>query len=163
MTAHTMGTSTLDITPTASTMNTTGLVFKMYGDHFVGSIPVALSGNSPQPPTKNPPYADEPKTRSGSPTYPLDVFAALSPDQKYLNVSVVNATDAEQKLDLNLTGATVNGPSTLWQMTGKDLDAANHVGQPAQVEIRQVPIDSAPKTLTIAPISINIYRFQLVH
>ena len=76
---------------------------------------------------------------------------------------MVNATDAEQKLDLNLTGATVNGPSTLWQMTGKDLDAANHVGQPAQVEIRQVPIDSAPKTLTIAPISINIYRFQLVH
>ncbi|HEU5402440.1 MAG TPA: alpha-N-arabinofuranosidase, partial [Terriglobales bacterium] len=163
MTAHTMGTSTLDITPTASTMNTTGLVFKVYGDHFVGSIPVAVSGNSPQPPTHNPPYADEPTKSSGSPTYPLDVFAALSPDHKYLNVSVVNATDSEQKLDLDLAGASVEGRPKLWQITGKDLDAADHVGQPDQVEIREVPVDGAPKTLTIAPISINVYRFQVVH
>ena len=41
MTAHTMGVSTLDYNSTAATMNTTGLIFKMYGDHFVGSIPVA--------------------------------------------------------------------------------------------------------------------------
>ena len=163
MTAHTMGTSTLDITPTASTMNTTGLVFTMYGDHFVGSIPVAVSGNSPQPPTKNPPYADEPKTRSGSPTYPLDVFAALSPDHKYLNVSVVNATDSEQKLDLDLTGASLQGASTLWQMTGKDLNAADRVGQPPEVTIREIPVDDPAKLITVAPISVNVYRFPLGH
>ena len=32
-----------------STMNATGLLFQLYGEHFVGSIPVALTGNSPQP------------------------------------------------------------------------------------------------------------------
>ncbi|HLJ75893.1 MAG TPA: hypothetical protein VKT75_00695 [Acidobacteriaceae bacterium] len=163
MTAHTMGTSTLDITPVSSTMNTTGLVFKLYGDHFVGSIPVAVSGNSPQPPTHNPPYADEPKTSSGSPTYPLDVFAALSPDHKYLNVSVVNATNSEQKLELSLNGAAVQGSSTLWQMTGNDLDAANRAGHPAQVTIREVPIDATSKTITVVPISINVYRFAVGH
>jgi alpha-N-arabinofuranosidase len=161
MTAHTMGTSTMDITPTAATMNTTGLIFKLYGDHFVGSIPVAVSGNSPQPPTKNPPYADEPKTRSGSPTYPLDVFAALSPDRKFLNVSVVNATDKEQKLDLNFAGVRVEGAPTLWQMTGKDLNAANHVGQPTEVEIQEVPISGASGSVTVAPISIDVYRFAV--
>ncbi|HEV2136714.1 MAG TPA: alpha-N-arabinofuranosidase [Terracidiphilus sp.] len=161
MTAHTMGTSTLDITPTASTMNTTGLVFKLYGDHFVGSIPVDVAGNSPQPPTHNPPYADQPKTRSGSPTYPLDVFAALTPDRKYLNVAVVNVTDSEQKLHLNFGGATVQGASTLWQITGKDLNAEDRVGQPAQVAIKEIPIGGALSTITVAPISIDVYRFPL--
>ncbi|HVT98529.1 MAG TPA: hypothetical protein VHE33_13580 [Acidobacteriaceae bacterium] len=161
MTAHTMGTSTLDITPTASTMNTTGLVFKLYGDHFVGSIPVAVSGNSPQPATKNPPYADEPKSRSGSPTYPLDVFAALSPDHKYLTVSVVNATDKEQKLDLDFAGGRIEGAPTLWRMTGRDLDAADHAGEPAQVSIEEVPMHDASSAVTVAPISIDIYRFPV--
>ena len=161
MTAHTMGTSTLDITPTASTMNTTGLVFKLYGDRFVGSIPVAVSGNSPQPPTHNPPYADQPKTRSGSPTYPLDVFAALTPDRKYLNVAVVNATDSEQKLDLNFTGARIEGASKLWQITGKDLNAEDRVGQPEQVAIKKVPIGNAAKSVTVAPISIDVYQFPV--
>jgi alpha-N-arabinofuranosidase len=161
MTAHTMGTSTLDITPTASTMNTTGLVFKLYGDRFVGAIPVAVSGNSPQPPTHNPPYADQPKTRSGSPTYPLDVFAALTPDRKYLNVAVVNATDSEQKLDLNFTGARIEGATTLWQITGKDLNAEDRVGQPGQVAIRKMPISGASKSITVAPISIDVYQFPV--
>ena len=104
MSAHTMGVSTLDYTPTAATMNSTGLMFKLYANHFAGTIPVALSGNSPQPPTRNPPYADEPKQPSGSPTYPLDMFAALTSDRKYLMLAVVNATETEQKFDLNVTG-----------------------------------------------------------
>jgi alpha-N-arabinofuranosidase len=161
MTAHTMGTSTLDITPTASTMNVTGLIFKLYGDHFVGSIPVQVSGNSPQPPTHNPPYADEPKTSSGSPTYPLDVFAAYTPDHKYLNIAVVNATNSEQKLNLNIAGAQLAGPSKLWQITGKDLNAEDRVGQPAQVAIKEIPIGDAPKTLTVAPFSVGVYQFPV--
>ena len=39
MAAHTMGTSTLDFNRTASTLNTLGLVFKMYSNHFPGTIP----------------------------------------------------------------------------------------------------------------------------
>jgi alpha-N-arabinofuranosidase len=141
------------------TANTTGLVFKLYGDHFIGSIPVALSGNSPQPETKNPPYADEPKTSSGSPTYPLDMFAALTPDRKFLNLAVVNATESEQKFNLSVAGARVAGPSKLWQLTGDSLDAANHVGQPPQVAVKEIQLGGAPGTITVAPISINIYQF----
>ena len=50
MTAFTMGVSTLDFSQTAATLNTNGLLFKLYGEHLgAGSIPVALTGNSPQP------------------------------------------------------------------------------------------------------------------
>ena len=161
MSAHTMGTSTLDITPTASTMNATGLVFKMYHD-FVGTIPVAVSGDSPQPATDSQRYADEPKTSSGSPTYPLDVFAALTPDHKYLNIAVVNATNSDQKFDLNVNGARIEGASTLWQLTGNSPDAVDRVGQAPQLEIKEIPIANAPKVVTVAPISVNIYRFPVM-
>ena len=161
MGAHTMGTSSLDVSPTASTINAVGLVYKMYSEQFPGSIPVALSGNSPQPPTQNPPYADEPKTSSGSPTYPLDMIAALTPDHKYLKLAVVNATETEQKFDLSAAGVKLAGPSELWQMTGSSLDAANHVGQPSQVEVKDIPIGNASGTITVAPISVSIYEFPL--
>jgi alpha-N-arabinofuranosidase len=138
----------------------------MYSNNFVGAIPVAISGNSPQPAPKFPPGGDEPKTSSGSPTYPLDIFAALSADKKFLIVSVVNATDSEQKFDLNVSGTRVAGPSTLWQLTGATVDAANRVGQPPQVEIKQIETrdsanDKTPGTISVAPISVNIYRFPI--
>jgi len=161
MAAHTTGVSTIDFNRTSATMNTLGLTFKMYSDNFVGAIPVALSGNSPQPAPRFPPGGDEPKTSSGSPTYPLDVFAALSADKKFLIISVVNATDSEQKFDLNVTGTRVAGPSTLWQLTGATVDAANRVGQPPQVEIKEISIANIPGSISVAPISVNIYRFPV--
>ena len=162
MTAHTTGVSTIDFNRTAATLNALGLVFKMYSNHFVGAIPVALSGNSPQPAPKYPAGGeDQPQTSSGSPTYPLDMFAALTPDRKYLTVAVVNATEAEQKVDVNVSGVRVAGPSTLWQMTGGSLDATNRVGQEAQVSVKEIALGDAPHALSVAPISISIYRFPV--
>ncbi len=161
MSAHTMGVSTMDYTATAATLNTTGLIFKMYSNQFAGAIPVALTGNSPQPPTKNPPYADEPKQPSGSPTYPLDMFAALTPDRKYLTVAVVNATEKEQQFHLSVTGTRLGGPSTLWRMTGSSVDSANHVGLPPQVEVKEIPMGTSSGSIPVAPISVNIYRFSV--
>ena len=160
MGARTMGTSALDITPTASTFNTIGLTYKMYGEQFPGTIPVALNGNSPQPPT-NPNYADEPKVRSGSPTYPLDMFAALTPDHKTLVLSVVNATDKEQKVDMSVTGTNLAGASKEWTLSGSSLDAANHVGAPPQVQVKETSLASAPSSITVAPYTVSIYRFPV--
>ena len=162
MSAHTMGVSTLDYTPTAATMNTTGLIFKLYGDHFApGSVPVDLSGNSPQPAPKYPIGGDQPDTNSGSPTYPLDMFAALTPDHKFLTLVVVNATEEPQKFDLNVTGERLAGPSKLWQLTGKGLEAANKVGEQPQVEVKEISIEKVPQTLSVAPISVNVYSFAV--
>jgi alpha-N-arabinofuranosidase len=74
----------------------------------------------------------------------------------------VNATESEQKFDLDVSGARLEGPSTLWQMTGKDLEAANHVGEPPQVTVKEIPLGDAPGTISVAPISVNVYRFPVV-
>lgn len=162
MSAHTMGVSTLDYNPTAATLNTTGLLFKMYGSRFVpGSVPVALSGNSPQPAPKYPIGGDQPETNSGSPTYPLDMFAGLTPDHKFLTLAVVNATESEQKFDLNVAGTRLAGKSTLWQMTGKTLDSTNKVGEPPQVEVKEIPVGEVSQTLSVVPDSVSIYQFPV--
>jgi alpha-N-arabinofuranosidase len=161
MAAHTMGTSTLDISPTTSTLNPLGLAFKVYSHNFAGSIPVAVSGNSPQPAPQYPVGGDQPKVSSGSPTYPLDIFAALTADRQYLTVAVVNATEKAHPLDLNVSGTKLAGPATLWQITAPSLDAANQAGQPPQVELKESHLDGNASPITVAPISINVYRFPV--
>jgi alpha-N-arabinofuranosidase len=162
MGAQTSGVSLIDFNRTSSTMNGLGLVYKMYGDHFVGAIPVALTGNSPQPAPKFPAGSpDQPEKSSGSPTYPLDMYAALSPDRKFLIVSVVNATETEQTVDLSVTGAHLAGPSTLWQLTAKSASALNRVGQEPQLATKESSIGNAPAAITVAPISVNIYQFPV--
>lgn len=158
MAAHTTGASMLDIGRTSSTMNTLGLIFKLYSNHFVGAIPVAVNGNSPQPaPIVT--TGDQPNATSGSPTYPLDMFAALSPDHKSLLLSVVNATNSPQTFTMD--GERVAGDAKLWQITGSDIGAADRLGQPPQVEIKESSAGSS-KTLTVAPISVNVYSFPLL-
>jgi len=162
MTAFTMGVSTLDFNQTAATLNSNGLLFKLYGEHLgAGAIPVALTGNSPQPAPTEQIVPNLQQTSAGSPTYPLDMLAALSPDRKFLTLSVVNATSSQQSFDLNLSGLRLSGGASLWTMTGPALDAANHVGQPPQVQVKESTLAAIPQNLSVAPISVTIFRFPV--
>src|ERR1035437_9814959 len=160
MAAYTMSVSTIDYNNTAAVYNARGLFYKTLREHF-GTLPVVVTGNSPQPVPKYPPYGDQPAESAGSATYPLDMVAAITEDHKYLTLSVVNATDSAQKLNINVGGVRLTGPSTVWQITGSSLDAENHVGQPAQVEVKEIPIGDASQPLSVAPYSVDIYRFPL--
>src|SRR6185437_8698000 len=83
MAALTFATATLTSNRTEAVLNPTGLLFKMYRDHF-GRIPVEVTGNSPQPKPVFPAGGDQPAVNPGSDTYPLDVSAALSEDRRTL-------------------------------------------------------------------------------
>jgi alpha-N-arabinofuranosidase len=154
MTAFTMGVSTLDYNQTAATLNTNGLLFRLYGEHLG-------AGSIPQPAPTQHMVGDLPRTSAGSPTYPLDMVAALSEDHKFLILAVVNATDTEQRFDFNVNGVHPEGNATLWQMTGKDLIAANHVGRPPEVEVKESAIREVPTMLSVPPISVDIYRLPM--
>ena len=122
MAGHTMATSSIEFSPTAAALNTTGLLFQLYRDHF-GTVPVEVDGNSPPPSPKYPVGGDQPKVNAGSPTYPLDVSAALTPDGRFLTVAVVNPTESVQDLDLTIKGVDLRGAGRVWRMTGSGLDA----------------------------------------
>jgi alpha-N-arabinofuranosidase len=118
-------------------------------------------GNSPQPTPKWPVGGDQPKVNAGSPTYPLDMVAALTADKKFLTIAVVNPTESAQPLELNIQGVQVGGQAKMWQMTGANADTANVVGQKPQVEVVEKQLKDIPKTLSVDPISVNIFSFPV--
>jgi alpha-N-arabinofuranosidase len=160
MSAFTMGVSTINFNATESAFNTTGLMFKLYRDHF-GALPVEVAGNSPQPAPKWPIGGEQPATSPGSATYPLDISAAFTSDRKFLTVAVVNPTEEAQSLNLHLEGVQLGSGTKLWQMTGPGPDAANALGKKPEVEVSEKSAAAASETISVAPVSINIYQFEV--
>jgi alpha-N-arabinofuranosidase len=103
--------------------------------------------------------ADQPKVNAGSPTYPVDVSAALTADGKFLTVAVVNPTESAQTLDLGVKGIVLRRNGRMWRMTGPNLTAATGLTS-HEVQVTESSVDQTPNTLEIAPISITIYEFE---
>jgi alpha-N-arabinofuranosidase len=156
MAAFTMGMSWIDYNRTDSIYSNAGLLFKMYNRNF-GDVPVTVTGNSPQPAPKWPVGGDQPQVNAGSPTWPLDIAAALKDNGRLLTVAVVNATDTAHQTSLNLTNFKARPHGRMWRLTGPNLDAANKVGQPQQVTVREAAFNAA--TLSVAPYSVELYEF----
>ena len=150
MAAYTFATSLLS---TNKTLNANGLVFKIYRDYF-GTIPVEVFGNSPQPKPTDPPGGEQPIVNAGSDTFPLDVVAAWTEDHRALTVAVLNPTEVEQPLKLNIAGADLSGKGTLWRLASAESDGQNPT-------ITSSPVDSVPSAVTLPRFSINIYELQL--
>jgi alpha-N-arabinofuranosidase len=153
MAAYTFATSLLARDGTNVTLNANGLVFRIYRDHF-GSIPVEVSGNSPQPKPADPPGGEQPAVNAGSDTFPMDVVAAWTSDHRALTVAVLNPTDAVQPLKLNITGADLSGKGTLWQL----VSTADNGQNP---NISSSPIDSVPDSITLPHFSVSIYELSV--
>jgi alpha-N-arabinofuranosidase len=150
MAGHTFATSLLARNETPATLNANGLVFKIYRDHF-GSIPVEVSGNSPQPKVTDPVGGEQPAVNAGSATFPVDVVSAWTADRRTLTVAVLNPTDVDQSLKLSIAGTALTGKGTLWRLapTGSDIQKPG---------ITSSPVDSIPDSLTVPRYSINIYE-----
>jgi alpha-N-arabinofuranosidase len=156
--AFTFATGMMSQTRTDATLNPTGLLFKMYRDHF-GTIPVEVSGNSPQPKPIFPPGGDQSAVNPGSDTYPLDVSAAWSEDRMTLTIAVLNPSDATQSMNLTVKGATLANQGTLWQMAPSKVDAVVAVGKPPEVFVEEHTLGGLPQTIEAPPFSVNIYSF----
>lgn len=160
MSAFTFGISCLDFSSTEAIYSSTGLLFKLYRDHF-GTLPVEVAGNSPQPAPQWPVGGDQPEVNAGSPTYPLDVVAALTQDRRFLTVAIVNPTESLHEISLTIEGVQPGGHARMWQMTGPTLRAANTLGHKPQVEVGQKALTQPPGKVSVAPASITICEFDV--
>ncbi len=158
--ALTFATATISSNRTEAVLNPTGLLFKMYRDHF-GEIPVEVTGNSPQPKPAFPAGGDQPAVNPGSETYPLDVSAALSEDRRTLSIAVLNPSDSEQSIQLAIQGATLGSAGKLWRMAPDSIDATNKVGSKPEVQVEEQQLGALPVTVTVRPFSVNIYSYSI--
>jgi alpha-N-arabinofuranosidase len=158
--AFTFATAMINEDRTRAVLSPTGLLFKMYREHF-GSIPVEVSGDSPQPKPIYPAGGDQPAVNPGSDTYPLDVSAALSDDRKMLTFAVLNPSDSEQSLKAIVNGAKLASQGHLWRMTPAKLTAVNIVGQKPEVEVQEQQLTSVSDAMSVPPYSVSIYSFPV--
>ena len=156
----TFATAMISADRTEAVLSPTGLLFKMYREHF-GSIPVQVSGDSPQPKPLYPPGGDQPAVNPGSDTYPLDVSAALSDNRKTLTFAVLNPSDSEQQLKLSIGGATLSSHGNLWRMAPSSVDATIAVGQEPGVVVQEMGLASMPDTISVRPFSVSVYSFAV--
>jgi alpha-L-arabinofuranosidase len=141
-------------------LNPVGMLFKFYRERF-GTIPVDVSGNSPQPKPKAPPGGEQPVVHAGSDTFPFDVAATWTADRKALTVAVINPTETARTLHLEIRGVDLSGKGTLRRMAPHILTANVVVGQEPEVKIEELPIDHVPSTATFPPFSVNMYELPI--
>ena len=151
MAAYTFATSLLKQTPTGDKLNSNGLVFKLYRDHF-GTIPVEVTGNSPQPKPLDPPGGEQPVVNAGSATFPLDVAGAWTGDHHTMTIAVLNPTNVEQSINLTVSGARLAHKGMLWRLA-----SANPNGKDAR--ITSDAVNSLSGLITLPRFSVNIYVF----
>ncbi len=160
MGAFTFATAMMSSNRTEAELNPTGMLFKMYRDHF-GTIPVEVTGNSPQPKPTFPAGGDQPAVNPGSDTYPLDVSAAFSEDRKTLAIAVLNPSDSEQSIRIAINGAKLTGAGKLWRMAPGSIDATVQVDKKPEVQVEEQTLGALPGTITVRPFSVNIYSYSV--
>ena len=158
--AFTFATAMMSEDRTRAVLNPTGLLFKMYRGHF-GSIPVEVTGDSPQPKPIYPAGGDQPAVNPGSDTFPLDVSAAFSDDRKTLTFAVLNPSDSAQRLLLAINGAKIADKGHLWRMAPQSVDATITVGKKPEVVLEELAVGSLPDTISVPPFSVNIYSYGI--
>jgi alpha-N-arabinofuranosidase len=138
-----------------------GLVMKLMATHFAGALPVEVGGNSPQQPMRGTQMVDIGTRPTGSPTFPLDVVAAVSSDRKTFLLSVVNPTEEAQELSPRITGVQLRATGKLWQIAGPALDTAGEGDKKPPVAIREYPQKELADKLQVPPTSVSVYAFDI--
>jgi alpha-N-arabinofuranosidase len=124
--------------PTESVLDTTGQVLKLYRRHF-GQIPVGVSGT----------------------IGPMDVSAALTENREKLTVAVVNPTDKEREIPIELKGTRVADKGKQWIITGPDPMAINVPGKEPQVTIVEKSVLGLSGKLAVPGYSVNIFELEI--
>jgi len=123
---------------TDAAFETTGLVLKLYRNNF-GILPVAVTGD----------------------TAPIDVSAALTEDHKVLTIGIVNPTEQERELAIDLKGAQLTGTGALGLIAHSDPMAYNEPGEEPNVLIIEKPVSGVSNVLNIPPLSISLYKLAV--
>jgi alpha-N-arabinofuranosidase len=74
---------------------------------------------------------------------------------------VLNPSDAEQSIHLDIHGASLASTGKLWRMAPNSLDAEVKAGSPAEVQVEEQSLGALPATVTLRPHSVNIYSYPV--
>ncbi len=125
-------------TPVAAAFETTGLVLKLYRNHF-GTIPAKVS-EAPEP---------------------LDISAAWTQDRKALTLAIVNPEERPHQLALQWANASPSSRAKEWLITGSSPSEYNEPGVPQRIKIQETKTNLDFNKLNVPPLSVILYRFEV--
>jgi alpha-N-arabinofuranosidase len=94
---------------------------------------------------------------------PVDVQVALTEDRSKATVGIINASDIERAVKLNVVGGRLTSKAKRYVITGEGEMAYNSPGQPPNVaaaETNSVAFD--PTRVRVPPISVTLYVVDIV-
>jgi len=74
-------------------------------------------------------------------------------------MAVVNPTESTRELDLSITGVELQGKGRHWRPTGPTIDSMTGLSR-HEVQVAEIPLTETPKTLKVAPVSIEVYELE---
>ena len=125
-------------TQTASAFETTGLVLKLYRNHF-GTVPVKVESTNPN----------------------LDISAALTEDQSELTIAVVNMDSIPQLLQLDFGNIIPSKQGQQWVIQNSNPEAYNTPGEQPQVVIEEQLLDFSKKVMEVPGYSVKMIKVGL--
>ena len=158
--AFTFATAMMSANRTDAVLNPAGMMFRMYREHF-GSIPVEVGGDSPQPKPVYPAGGDQPALNPGSPTYPVDVSAAITQDHKALTIAVINPSEHSQEIRISISGVNLAENGSLWRLAPDRVDAQVSVGKPPEVVEKTQALGALPEKIWVLAGSISILSYSV--
>jgi len=123
---------------TAAALEITGLVLKLYGNNY-GTIPIEVTGD----------------------TEPVDIAAAWTTDRKAITIGIVNPTEQEQTITMDLKGAQLAGTGKLGIIANSDPQAYNDPDEGAKVVIEEQQLSNVTNTLTVPALSASLYTLPV--
>jgi alpha-N-arabinofuranosidase len=125
-------------TPTAAGFATTGLPLKLYRQHF-GTIPVMTNADSTD----------------------LDIVAAMSPDQAYLTLAIINTKAEKQEVVFDFGNSRIENTGRQWLIQNNDLMAYNDPDKQPAVEIKESDILMEDNRVEVYPYAIHLIRLAI--
>ncbi len=125
-------------TPTAAGFATTGLPLKLYRQHF-GTIPVEVNADSTH----------------------LDIVAAMSPDQAYLTLALINTKAEKQEVTFDFGNTRLENAGKQWLIQHDDLMAYNDPDKQPAVKIEESDILLEDYRVEVFPYSIHLIRLDI--
>jgi alpha-N-arabinofuranosidase len=144
-----------------ATISATGLLFKLFIEHQ-GDLPLGLTGNSPQPAMPGTPFVDIPLEPSGSPTYPLDIFASKDSETGKVIVSVVNPTEELQRVALKFEGGKPDAKAKVmvYALAPDQSTDANTIDRPDVIRV-QTRSEKLNANLSVPAHSVVLYEYSI--
>lgn len=125
-------------TDTNAAFEITGLILKMYREHF-GEIPVEVRGERGI----------------------LDVTAAWTEERDILTVGTINPSERPHRLILEINGAQLDGTARAWIVSNDDPMVYNEPGFAPRVEIVERHVDNVNDGITLPPYSAGVWRLPV--